>query len=258
MKIHQIYTNSSLRNFTYIIELLNKNAIVIDPWNETLVNDFIYKNGLIITTIINTHEHWDHTQGNQALVNEHGCEVWAHNNGIGKIPGLSRSLKSNERINIEEGCVIEVLDTPGHCQAHLCFIVHHNEKPEYIFTGDILFNAGVGNCHGGSVSDMFDTIQEKFVNLPDDIIILPGHDYLENNLNFTLSREPTNNSAKQWLVKYKNSDVNINPLKTTMADERQINTFFRLQNSEVRQNLPTSANSDKDVFVSLRSLRDNW
>lgn len=258
MNIHQIYTDSNLRNFTYIIELKNKSAIVIDPWNDVLVNDLLNSNGLILSTIINTHEHWDHTQGNQALVDKHGCEVWAHANGVGKIPGLSRTLNSHEKIELEDGVMIEVLDTPGHCQAHLCFIVYVENKAEYIFTGDILFNAGVGNCHGGSVNDMYTTIQEKFVSLPDDIIVFPGHDYLENNLNFTLNREPSNQNAKQWLHKYQQSDIYSNPLTTTMADERKINTFFRLNNNEIINKLPNKTNSDKEVFVSLRALRDKW
>ena len=98
MKIHQLYTHSFLRNFTYLIEMNNKTAIVIDPWEEGLVNTVLSKRNLNLTAIINTHEHWDHTQGNQALVDGHGCEVWAHENGQGKIPGLTRVLSTGEII----------------------------------------------------------------------------------------------------------------------------------------------------------------
>ena len=258
MKIHQIYTDNQLRNFTYIIQLENNTALVVDPWDADVINTFLNKNHLSLSTIINTHEHWDHTKGNSELVSQHGCEVWAHSNGLGNIPGLSRQLNGHEKIPLESDVYIEVIDTPGHSQAHLCFIVFINDKAEYIFSGDILFNAGVGNCHGGNVSDMYDTIQEKFETLPDKIIILPGHDYLENNLNFTLSREPSNPMAKKWIEKYKQSDIFTNPLQTTMADERQINTFFRLQNDEIRGNLPNNPQSNKEVFFSLRSLRDDW
>lgn len=258
MNIHQIYTNNALRNFTYIIELDNKNAISIDPWDDQMVNDFLNKHSLSLTVIINTHEHWDHVQGNAKLVEQHQCEVWAHSNGVGKIPALSRTLSAHEFIQLENNVALEVMDTPGHSQAHLCFIVHDQNKAKYIFTGDILFNAGVGNCHGGSVEDMFSTIQEQFIKLPDDIIILPGHDYLENNLNFTLNLEPSNKVAQKWLIKYHNSDLHNNPLKTTMADERQINTFFRLNNTEIIENLPNEVNNDKQVFFSLRALRDKW
>ena len=86
MKIHQLYTQSFLRNFTYLIELNDGAAIVIDPWEAEIVNSVLSDNKLRLTTIINTHEHWDHTQGNEALISEHGCDVWAHENGHGKIP----------------------------------------------------------------------------------------------------------------------------------------------------------------------------
>ena len=258
MKIHQIYTDNALRNFTYFIKFDNHSVIVIDPWTDTLVNNFIETHKLTLKTIINTHEHWDHVQGNAKLVAQHQCEVWAHSNGVGKIPGLCRTLSAHEIISLDDNVTLEVMDTPGHSQAHLCFIVHEQNQAKYIFTGDILFNAGVGNCHDGSVEDMFTTIQEQFVKLPDDIIILPGHDYLENNLNFTLKLEPSNKASKEWLIKYHNSDLHNNPLKTTMADERQINTFFRLKNLELIQNLPRPANNKKEVFFQLRGLRNNW
>ncbi|MCB1605296.1 MAG: MBL fold metallo-hydrolase, partial [Xanthomonadales bacterium] len=66
MKIHQIYTDSRLRNFTYIIETSQLSAYVIDPWNDDLVNQVLNENQLNLIAVINTHEHWDHTQGNAA------------------------------------------------------------------------------------------------------------------------------------------------------------------------------------------------
>ncbi len=259
MKIHQIYTDSNLRNFTYVIELKNRNAVVIDPWSDELVNKCLNQYNLSLTTIINTHEHWDHTQGNLALVEQYGCQVWAHANGAGKIPGLSRVLMTDELIPLDDNTVIRVMNTPGHSEAHLCFLVIKDNKPTHVFTGDILFNAGVGNCHnGGNVDDLYDTISQQFHNLTDDIIILPGHEYLANNLQFTLDREPSNSVAKKWLEKYENSDIHTQPLTTTIADERNINTFFRLRNAEIIQRLPGGDKDEKAVFTALRALRDRW
>ncbi len=259
MKIHQIYTDNELRNFNYFIELNNKSAYVIDPWDAKSVTNFISDNCLKLTAIINTHEHWDHVRGNQALVDLHHCEVWAHANGKGKIPGLSRLLLNNETIDIADNVSIEVLDTPGHSHAHLCFIVKVDGNPHCIFSGDILFNAGVGNCHnGGDVLDLYKTIKNKISTLSDEVIVYPGHDYLENNLKFTLDREPSNLLAKKWLDKYKQSDIYTNPLITTIADERNINTFLRLDNKEIINNLPKKIQSEKEVFINLRELRNSW
>ena len=159
MKIHQIYTQSFLRNFSYIIELEDRSAMVIDPWEAGVVNSLLAENNLRLTTIINTHEHWDHTQGNDALVREHDCEVWAHENGQGKIPGLTRVLSTGEVIDLEPGAQLQVLNTPGHTFAHLCFVVLDQGQPKAVFTGDTLFNAGVGNCtNGGDAEVMYQTI----------------------------------------------------------------------------------------------------
>jgi hydroxyacylglutathione hydrolase len=259
MQVHQLYTQSILRNFTYLIELADGSAIVIDPWEDEGVNRFLDDKGLTLMAIINTHEHWDHTQGNEALFTKHDCQVWAHANGEGKIPGLTRKLVANEIINLETGVQIKVLDTPGHTFAHLCFLLSEGDIAKAVFTGDTLFNAGVGNCgNGGDAEVLYRTISEQFYTLDDSIVVYPGHEYLENNLRFTLSLEPENTDAQAWLAKALKADPVIEPLNTRVGDERKFNTFFRLSNKTIRNAVDCSNSSDKDVFVALRSRRDNW
>jgi len=258
MKVHQVYTQSVLRNFTYLIELDDKTAIALDPWDDHIVNGLLIEKKLTLIAIINTHEHWDHVQGNLALVKQHQCEVWAHENGQGKIPGLTRTLSKGELITLDDSAQLRVLDTPGHTLAHLCFLVQVNGRAEAIFTGDTLFNAGVGHCHlGGDVNVLYNTISEQFHVLEDHIKVYPGHEYLENNLNFTLSLEPTNQDAEEWLERAKKSDPCINPLTTTIGDEKKFNTFFRLGNQEIRRSVG-GLDNDQEVFAALRALRNNW
>ena len=259
MKIHQLYTESFLRNFTYLIELSDKTAIVIDPWEDVLINSVLSEKNLDLKVIINTHEHRDHTNGNKALINAHGCEVWSHENGKGKVPGLSRILSAGEVIELEEQVQIKVLNTPGHTFAHLCLLVFERKRAVAAFTGDALFSAGVGNCtNGGDPKILYETISEQFYSLDDDVVVYPGHEYLENNLRFTLSLEPDNSQAKLWLAKAIESDPVVQPLTTTIGDERLLNTFFRLDNPVIRSAMGCEESSDRDVFVALRSRRDNW
>ena len=259
MKIHQLYTQSFLRNFTYLMELNDGTAIVIDPWEAEIVNSVLSDNKLRLTTIINTHEHWDHTQGNEALISEHGCDVWAHENGHGKIPGLTRMLSAGEIIDLEAGSQLKVLNTPGHTFAHLCFLVMQEGEAKAVFTGDTLFNAGVGNCgNGGDAEVMYHTIADQFHTLDDGVRVYPGHEYLENNLRFTLSLEAGNKDAQAWLIKAMEADPAVAPLTTTIGDERKLNTFFRLGNQVIRESVGRVDSSDKDVFIALRSRRDNW
>ena len=69
-----------------------------------------------------------------------------------------------------------------------------------LFSGDTLFNAGAGNCHnGGNPEELYATFVDQLAKLPDDTRVYPGHDYIENNLRFTLAREPDNAAAKALL-----------------------------------------------------------
>jgi hydroxyacylglutathione hydrolase len=258
MKIHQIYTASELRNFTYLIELADGSAISIDPWDEQLINNLLIDKQLSLKAIINTHEHWDHIQGNQALVTQHDCEVWAHTNGQGKIPGLSRILTAGETIALDSGIELRVLDTPGHTFAHLCFLVLDKSQFKAVFTGDTLFNAGVGHCRSGDAEVLYQTISKQFHSLPDDVIVYPGHEYLENNLRFTLSLEPDNLNAQAWLERALKSDPTIAPITTCIGDERLFNSFFRLDSPQIRERLDCQSASEEQVFIALRSKRDNW
>ena len=70
--------------------------------------------------------------------------------------------------------------------------------------------------------------------------------------------EPNNTDAQAWLVRAVAADPTIEPLTTTIGDERQLNAFFRLDNAVIRSAVDCSDRSDKEVFVALRSRRDNW
>jgi len=259
MKIHQIYTHNQLRNFTYILELDDRSAIVIDPWDDKEVSSQLDERNLSLKAIINTHEHWDHTQGNNALVEKYQCQVWAHENGVGKIPGLTHGLNADQIISLDQSYQLRVLDTPGHTFAHLCFIVEKNNQAQAVFTGDTLFNAGVGHCKdGGDEEVLYTTITEQFQTLDDNIIVFPGHDYLENNLRFTLKFEPSNPDAKEWLKKVESPSYMPGNIQTTIGDEKSFNTFMRLDNQEIISNLSIGKYDSKKVFLALRAQRDNW
>ena len=259
MKIHQIYTHNQLRNFTYILELDNQSSIVIDPWDAAEINQHLKSNSLSLKAIINTHEHWDHTKGNAELVEQHACEVWAHNNGKNKIPGLTRTLVAEETIELGSDNQLLVLDTPGHTFAHLCFIVKEKDQAKAVFTGDTLFNAGVGHCRScGDEEVLYQTISEQFQVLEDDIVVYPGHDYLENNLRFTLKFEPNNQTAKEWLERVSSADYVPGTVQTNIGNEKSFNTFMRLDNRDIISHLSLDNPEPKQVFLALRSLRDSW
>jgi len=145
---------------------------------------------------------------------------------------------------------------------HICLRSHTDEPA--LFSGDTLFNAGAGNCHnGGDPNEMYTTFVDQLSKLPDRTRVYPGHDYIENNLKFTLSREPDNAAAKNLLPTVTGHDP-ANSIVTTLAEEKRINTFFRLTSPSViatlREKFPDLPERPdaKTVFLRLRELRNQW
>jgi len=252
MLIFRVYANNPLRNYNYIIACeKSKDAVIIDPLAVEQCLDIANKNKLKITKIFNTHEHWDHIEGNDEIKKVTGAKICAHANCVGKISNIDYVLKEGDEINIGESIKVKCLDTPGHTFGHICFLVNYNNKTA-LFSGDTLFNAGAGNCYSGDVNSLYSSFTEKLNVLPDDTLVYPGHDYLENNLNFTLSIEPDNIKAQKLLNEIKNHSPE-DRIVTTIGIEKEINTFFRL-----KYNMPNLGTTEKEVFIKLRELRNNW
>jgi hydroxyacylglutathione hydrolase len=165
-------------------------------------------------------------------------------------------------IKVGKTVELEAMDTPGHTMCHIC-LRSHTDAPA-LFSGDTLFNAGAGNCHnGGHPAELYKTFAEQLDRLPESTRIYPGHDYIENNLRFTLSREPDNAEARAMLERVSGQDPG-NAYVSTLAVEREVNTFFRLTSPSViaklRESFPDLPDNPdpRTVFLKLRELRNSW
>lgn len=263
MIVKQIWTANSYRNFNYLIACKETGeALAIDPLDHEKCLQAAKDEGWEITQILNTHEHRDHTGGNEALVAKTGAKVLAHRNAKDKIAGIFRGLAAGDVINVGKTVELEALDTPGHTMCHIC-LRSHTDQPA-LFCGDTLFNAGAGNCHnGGHPTELYRTFADQLDRLPANTLIYPGHDYIENNLRFTLDREPDNGEAKAMLERVTGQDPT-RAYVSTLAVEREINTFFRLRSPtviarlrEVFSDLPDQPD-ERSVFLKLRELRNKW
>ncbi|MBM3622424.1 MAG: hydroxyacylglutathione hydrolase [Alphaproteobacteria bacterium] len=263
MIVEQIWTGNAYRNFNYLIACPETGeALAIDPLDHAKCLAKAKEKGWSITQILNTHEHGDHTGGNQQVVAATGAKVLAHKNAKSRIPGMDRGLGAGDVIKVGRTVELECMDTPGHTMCHIC-LRSHGDRPA-LFCGDTLFNAGAGNCHnGGHPNELYNTFADQLDKLPESTLIYPGHDYIANNLAFTLDREPDNAKAKELLPAMKAQDPS-NPLVTTLKLEREINTFFRLSSPtviarlrEAFSDLPDNPDR-KTVFVKLRELRNKW
>lgn len=179
-------------NFSYLIaDETTKEAAVVDPsFNVEIITKLLKEQGFQLKFIINTHEHGDHTAGNQDLQKVFNAKIAAY-----------KHSKINKHLSLEDGdtlrlgkIVIKVIHTPGHTPDSICLLI--NGK---LLTGDTLF---VGECGrtdlpGGNPKDMYHSLFNKILKLDDAVEVYPGHDYgkfpystigRERKTNYTLEK----------------------------------------------------------------------
>lgn len=263
MIVERIWSANAYRNYHYLIACPETGeALAIDPLDHEKTLNTAKVKGWQITQVLNTHEHHDHTGGNAAVIAATGAKLLAHHRAGGSIEGVDRGLKAGDVVRVGRTVELECLDTPGHTMCHICLRAH-GDRPA-LFSGDTLFNAGAGNCHnGGNVAELYSTFVDQLARLPDDTAVYPGHDYLENNLRFTLAREPGNADAEGLLRTAAGHDPAAAHV-TTLGEEKRINTFMRLTSPvvvatlrEAFPDLPDEPDA-KTVFTKLRELRNRW
>ena len=263
MLIERIWAANAYRNFHYLIACPETGeALAVDPLDYGKCLAVARARGFSITQILNTHEHLDHTGGNEGLRAATGAKVLAHAGAAARIGGVDRGLSRGDTIRVGRSVELECLDTPGHTMAHVCVLARSGTTE--LFCGDTLFNAGAGNCHnGGDAGLLYETFVNQLARLPDATRIHPGHDYLARNLAFTLDREPGNREAAALLEAARGLDGDTAPI-TTIGDEKRVNAFFRLQSAALIERLRERfADLDEDpdprvVFQRLRELRNHW
>lgn len=263
MIVEQIWTGNAFRNFNYLIACSETGeALAIDPLDSDKCLAMAKRRGWNITQVLNTHEHHDHIGGNDAVIAATGAKLLAHKNAKSSIPGIDRGLDAGDIVRVGRSVELEALDTPGHTMSHVCLLSRGDHSG--LFCGDTLFNAGAGNCHnGGHPKELYQTFATQLAKLPDETRIYPGHDYIANNLEFTLNREPDNKRAAELLERIADQDTD-QALVSTLALEKEVNTFFRLHSPSIiatlRESFPDlPENPDpKAVFIKLRELRNSW
>ena len=98
MIVEQIWTANSGRNFNYLIACAETGeALAVDPLDHEKCLAAAKAKGWNITQILNTHEHRDHTGGNQQMIAATKAPVLAHANAKDKIPEIEPRIARRRR-----------------------------------------------------------------------------------------------------------------------------------------------------------------
>ncbi|WP_456378564.1 MBL fold metallo-hydrolase [Lutibacter sp.] len=181
MKVEQLFTGC-LAEMAYYIES-NGEAAIIDPLRETEPYIEMAKaDGAKIKYIFLTHFHADFVSGQVDLAKATGATIVFG-------PNAEAAYDFHVGTDGEEFPLgagkITLLHTPGHTMESASYLITDEKgNTPYVCTGDCLFIGDVGRPDLAVKSDLtqadlaghlFDSLRNKIMPLPDDIIVYPNH-----------------------------------------------------------------------------------
>ena len=179
-------------NFAYLVwPAGQKTAAVVDPSEAEPVRASLAKHGLRLGAILNTHHHWDHVAGNEALLQDTpGLRVFGHASDAGRLFGQTEQLEHGQEFELL-GMDFRALHIPGHTTGAVAYVVEGA-----VFTGDTLFAAGCGRLFEGTPAMMYTSLNVHLSALPDATRVYFGHEYTLSNLKFAAHVEPDNQDVR--------------------------------------------------------------
>ena len=165
--------------YTYLLgDRASGQAVLIDPVfdNEQRDRALLRELGLQLTATLDTHVHADHVTAAWLLKQRCGSQIGlSEGAGIAGAAGADRWLKHGDRVTFGSRH-LAVRATPGHTSGCLTFVL---DDQRLAFTGDCLLIRGCGRTdfQHGSPAQLYRSVHEEILSLPDDCLLYPGHDY---------------------------------------------------------------------------------
>ncbi|HZJ19954.1 MAG TPA: rhodanese-like domain-containing protein [Pricia sp.] len=157
---------------------------VVDPERDPMqYYAFAKANNAKIVAVIETHPHADFVSSHLQIHKETGATIYNSEKLGADYP--HKSFDEGDRITIGK-VILSAINTPGHSPDSIIIVAKEADET-VLFTGDTLFIGDVGRPdlrekagnmkakRSALAEMMYDTVQNKFTDLPDDTIVYPAH-----------------------------------------------------------------------------------
>lgn len=180
-------------------------ALVVDPGQDALpgIAELCARHRLKPVAALLTHGHLDHLWTVAPLAGANGIPAFVHpadrhlltdplagfapeaRAAFGWLrlqePDDVRELADGQTIELA-GLRVTVDHTPGHTPGHVTFRLPpvdraEGSEPPRLLAGDLVFAGSIGRTDlpGGSMREMLASLTTRFLTLPDETVVLPGH-----------------------------------------------------------------------------------
>jgi glyoxylase-like metal-dependent hydrolase (beta-lactamase superfamily II) len=177
-----------MQNFVYLVgSTATRKAVVVDAaWDIQAILRVAAEDEMEVSHALVTHTHPDHVGGRFAgahidglveLLEKIPLKVVIHKAEAGQLKSLSASdlirVDSGDEIAVG-GITIKLIHTPGHTPGSQCFLIE-----DKLISGDTLFidSCGRVDLPGSNPEDMYFSLTQKLMGLPEETILFPGHNY---------------------------------------------------------------------------------
>ena len=160
--------------YTYLLaERQGGEALIIDPVLDRVTQylQLVEELDLKLVMALDTHIHADHVTGIGELRSAVDCATAMGEHS--KAECVTVRFREGETLKAD-GIGVKALYTPGHTDDSYSFVMK-----DRVFTGDTLLIRGTGRTdfQNGDPGAQYDSLFNKLLVLPEDILVYPAHDY---------------------------------------------------------------------------------
>lgn len=242
-------------NYVYLIRCRATGvAAAIDPAEADSVLRALESLGWTLSYILNTHHHFDHTGGNEAVKAATGCQVvgWAADSD--RLPGFDLGVSDGETFAIGKA-EARIIGTPGHTRGHVSYWFPDSQA---LFCGDALFSVGCGRLFEDSAAVMWDSLT-KLRALPGETKVYCAHEYTQSNITFALSVDPRNPALRARAAQVDALRAEDKPtIPSLLGDEVATNPFLRADDPGFQKALDMVGADPAEVFAATRTRKDRF